>query len=159
VAARTFLLRYSWRNLWRGQGRTILVLALIAPVFLSLLLMIANSRALDGQVMRLESEAGTLIQVRGRATFGHINQAGGLNRLTPAGLEPELARLDHVTKVEPSLVAIITTLSASPTTSTPSRKLADPSSTPLPDSRKRCSSVARGTSARDTPTDDTNVKF
>ena len=92
MAGRGFLLRYSWRNLWRGQGRTILVLALIAPVFLSLLLMIANSRALDGQVTRLESESGTLIQVRGRATFGHINQAGGLNRLTPAGLE-EKARL------------------------------------------------------------------
>jgi ATP-dependent DNA helicase DinG len=33
-----------------------------------------------------------------------------------------------------------------PTTSTPSRKLAAPSSTPLPDSRKRCSSDARGAS-------------
>lgn len=106
MAARSFLLRYSWRNLWRGQGRTILVLALIAPVFLSLLLMIANSRALDGQVTRLESESGTLIQVRGRATFGHINQAGGLNRLTPAGLEQNLTAIAHVVKVEPSLVAI-----------------------------------------------------
>ena len=36
--------------------------------------MLANSRALEGQVDRLSEESFTLIQVRGHATFGHINQ-------------------------------------------------------------------------------------
>ena len=44
--------------------------------------------------------------MRGRATFGHINQAGGLNRLTPAGVEENLTAIANVVKVEPSLVAI-----------------------------------------------------
>ncbi|MCH7880253.1 MAG: ABC transporter permease [Proteobacteria bacterium] len=102
----SFLVRYAWRNLWRVRGRTLLVLVLTAPVFLSLLLMLANTDALDGQLDRLETETATLIQLRGRATFGHINQAGGLNRLLPANLEPTLAQLPHVTRVEPYLVAI-----------------------------------------------------
>ncbi|MCH8177711.1 MAG: hypothetical protein IIC09_05865, partial [Proteobacteria bacterium] len=89
----SFLVRYAWRNLWRVRGRTLLVLVLTAPVFLSLLLMLANTDALDGQLDRLETETATLIQLRGRATFGHINQAGGLNRLLPANLEPTLAQL------------------------------------------------------------------
>ncbi|MCZ6486264.1 MAG: FtsX-like permease family protein [Acidobacteria bacterium] len=103
---RSFLLRYARRNLWRSRGRTLLVLTLITPVFLSLLLMLANSRALEGQVDRLSEESFTLIQVRGHATFGHINQAGGLNRLAPANMETELAAIQHVVKVEPYLVAI-----------------------------------------------------
>ncbi|MCZ6624090.1 MAG: FtsX-like permease family protein [Deltaproteobacteria bacterium] len=103
---RSFLLRYARRNLWRSRGRTLLVLTLITPVFLSLLLMLANSRALEGQVDRLSEESFTLIQVRGHATFGHINQAGGLNRLVPANMETELAAIQHVVKVEPYLVAI-----------------------------------------------------
>lgn len=103
---RSFLLRYARRNLWRSRGRTLLVLTLTTPVFLSLLLMLANSRALEGQVDRLSEESFTLIQVRGHATFGHINQAGGLNRLTPANMETELAAIQHVVKVEPYLVAI-----------------------------------------------------
>lgn len=103
---RGFLFRYARRNLWRASGRTVLVLALTAPVFLSLLLMLANTRALEGQVTRLESGSATLIQVRGRATFGHINQAGGLDELLPAEMENALAALEHVAKVEPSLVAI-----------------------------------------------------
>ena len=106
MVPRSFLLRYARRNLWRSRGRTLLVLALTTPVFLSLLLMLANSRALEGQVDRLSGESFTLIQVRGRATFGHINQAGGLNRLAPANLETELAAIQHVVKVEPYLVAI-----------------------------------------------------
>ncbi len=101
-----FLIRYAWRNLWRVPGRTLLMLALTAPLFLSLLLMLANGGALEGQLDRLEAETATLIQLRGRATFGHINQAGGLNKLLPASLETALARLRNVTKVEPYLVAI-----------------------------------------------------
>ena len=106
MLTRTFLLRYAWRNLWRVRGRTMLVLALTGPVFLSLLLMLANAAALEGQLDRLEAETATLIQLRGRATFGTINQAGGLNRMLPAELEQGLARLPHVVKVEPYLVAI-----------------------------------------------------
>ena len=45
---RGFLLHYARRNMWRARGRTMLVLALLAPVFLSLLLMFANARALEG---------------------------------------------------------------------------------------------------------------
>ena len=103
---RGFLFYYALRNLARAAGRTLLVLALTAPVFLSLLLMLANSRALDTQVERLSAGTATLIQVRGRTTFGHINQAGGLNKLMPADVEGKLAALEHVVKVEPSLVAI-----------------------------------------------------
>jgi len=101
-----FLFRYAWRNLWRVPGRTLLVLALTGPVFLSLLLMLANSDALEGQIDRLESETATLIQLRGRSTFGHINQAGGLNKLMSASIESALVRLPHVIRVEPYLVAI-----------------------------------------------------
>lgn len=106
MAARTFLLRYSWRNLWRARGRTLLVLALTAPVFLSLLMMLAMSSALDRQVERLSTGTANLIQVRARASFGHVNQAGGLNRMMPASVVDEVARIEHVKKVEPYLVAI-----------------------------------------------------
>ncbi len=106
MLTRAFLLLYAWRNLWRARGRTILVLALTGPVFLSLLLMLANAGALEGQLDRLEAETATLIQLRGRATFGHINQAGGLHQLLPADLEQALAELPHIVKVEPYLVAI-----------------------------------------------------
>ncbi|MFQ5913079.1 MAG: ABC transporter permease [Nitrospinota bacterium] len=98
--------RYSVRNLWRGKGRNLLVLALTAPVFLSLLLMLANSRALEIQVERLSSGTATLIQVRARRSFGHINQAGGLNKVMPAGVEGQIAKMEHLVKVEPYLVAI-----------------------------------------------------
>jgi cell division protein FtsX len=101
-----FLFRYARRNLWRGRGRTALVLALTAPVFLSLLLMMANTAALDGQVARLESGSATLIQLRGRATFGHVNQAGGLDKMLSLEIEDDIAALEHVAKVEPSLVAL-----------------------------------------------------
>ncbi|MFQ5852387.1 MAG: ABC transporter permease [Candidatus Binatia bacterium] len=103
---RSFLLHYARRNLWRARGRTALVLALTAPVFLSLLLMLANSRALKTQVNRLSSDTATLIQVRARRSFGHINQAGGLNKVLPAEVERQIVQMEHVVKVEPYLVAI-----------------------------------------------------
>ena len=102
----SFLLHYARRNLWRARGRTVLLLVLTAPVFLSLLLMLANSRALETQVDRLSSDTATLIQVRARRSFGHINQAGGLNRVLPAEVEGQIARMEHVAKIEPYLVAI-----------------------------------------------------
>ena len=103
---RKFLLHYAWRNLWRAKGRTIWVLALTAPMFLSVLMMLAISSALDTQVRHLGRGTATLIQVRARAAFGHVNQAGGLNRLLPASAESRIAQMDHVVKVEPYLVAI-----------------------------------------------------
>lgn len=103
---RKFLLHYAWRNLWRAKGRTIWVIALTAPMFLSVLMMLAISSALDTQVRHLGRGTATLIQVRARAAFGHINQAGGLNRLLPASAESQIAQMDHVVKVEPYLVAI-----------------------------------------------------
>ncbi len=106
MITRKFLFHYALRNLWRARGRTFLVLLLTAPVFLSLLLMLANSRALETQVERLSRGTATLIQVRARASFGHINQAGGLNKVMSAEVAGGVARLEHVAKVEPYLVAI-----------------------------------------------------
>ncbi len=104
--SRAFLLRYAWRNLWRVPGRTLLVLLLTAPVFVSLMMMLATAQALDQQVERLSTGTGTLIQVRAPGSFGHVNQAGGLNQMMPASVADEVARLEHVAKVESYLVAI-----------------------------------------------------
>ncbi len=103
---RAFLLRYAWRNLWRTPGRTLLVLALVAPVFLSLLLMLSIAGALERQVARLGAGAETLLEMRARAAFGHVNQAGGLNRMLPAAIADEIRRMPGVKKAEPYLVAI-----------------------------------------------------
>lgn len=103
---RFFLFRYAWRNLWRAPVRTLLVLSLTAPVFLSLLMMLATADALDRQIERLSVGAGNLIEVRARASFGHVNQAGGLNRMVPGSIADEVVGIEHVTKVEPYLVAI-----------------------------------------------------
>lgn len=106
MISRSFLLKYAWRNLWRTPERTALVLLLTAPVFVSLLMMLATAEALDQQVERLSTGAGTLIQVRARASFGHVNQAGGLNKTTPASIVDEIAGMERVVQVEPYLVAI-----------------------------------------------------
>lgn len=99
-------LRYSARNLWRGKGRNVLVLLLGAPMFLSLLLMLTNARALDIQAGRLSRGTATLIQIRARKSFGHINQAGGLNKTLSTEVESQIARVEHIVRVEPYLVAI-----------------------------------------------------
>jgi ABC-type lipoprotein release transport system permease subunit len=100
------VIRYSARNIWRGKGRNALVIILTAPMFLSLLLMLTNARALNIQAERLSRGTATLIQVRAPRSFGHINQAGGLNKMLTAGVEQRIARIRHVVKVEPYLVAI-----------------------------------------------------
>jgi hypothetical protein len=61
---------------------------------------------MNNQIRRIQENVGTLIQIRPRGSLGHINQAGGLNRLLPGDVTEKIKGIDHITKVETYLIAL-----------------------------------------------------
>ena len=100
------LVVYGLKNIWRSRVRTLMVVVLIALPFFALLMMSSVEDAIDSQITRIKENVGTLIHIRPRGSLGHVNQAGGLNRLLPGNTVEEIKGIDHITKVEEYLIAI-----------------------------------------------------
>jgi ABC-type antimicrobial peptide transport system permease subunit len=62
--------------------------------------------AMNNQIKRIRENVATLIQIRPRGSLGHINQAGGLNRLLPGDVTGKIKGMSHITKVETYLIAL-----------------------------------------------------
>lgn len=100
------MIRYGLKNVGRYKVRTLTVVVLIALPFFVLLMMSSVEEAMNNQVSRIQENVGTLIQIRPRGSLGHINQAGGLNRLMPGDTIERIKGIDHITKVEKYLIAL-----------------------------------------------------
>ncbi len=94
------------KNIWRSRVRTLMVVVLIALPFFALMMMSSVEDAIDSQITRIKENVGILIHLRPRGSLGHVNQAGGLNRLLPGDTVEKIKSIDHITKVEAYLIAI-----------------------------------------------------
>jgi ABC-type antimicrobial peptide transport system permease subunit len=100
------MIRYGLKSVVRYKMRTLSVMVLIALPFFVLLMMSSVEDAMNNQIKRIEGNVGTLIQIRPRGSLGHINQAGGLNRLLPGDSTESIKGIDHITNVETYLIAL-----------------------------------------------------
>lgn len=100
------MLLYGFKNVGRYKIRTLTVMVLIALPFFVLLMMSSVEDAMNNQISRIQENVGTLIQIRPRGSLGHINQAGGLNRLLPGDVTEKIKGIDHIRKVETYLIAL-----------------------------------------------------
>jgi ABC-type lipoprotein release transport system permease subunit len=100
------MILYGLKNVKRHKMRTLTVMILIALPFFVLLMMSSVENAMNYQIKRIQENVGTLIQIRPRGSLGHINQAGGLNRLLPVDVTEKIKTIDHITKVEKYLIAL-----------------------------------------------------
>jgi ABC-type lipoprotein release transport system permease subunit len=100
------MILYGLKNVGRYKIRTLTVMVLIALPFFALLMMSSVEDAMNNQIRRIQENVGTLIQIRPRGSLGHINQAGGLNRLLPRESTEKIKSIDHITKVETYLIAL-----------------------------------------------------
>ncbi len=100
------MLLYGLKNVGRYKIRTLTVMVLIALPFFVLLMMSSVENAMNNQIRRIQENVGTLIQIRPRGSLGHINQAGGLNRLLPGDVTKKIKGIAHITKIETYLIAL-----------------------------------------------------
>jgi ABC-type antimicrobial peptide transport system permease subunit len=100
------MLLYGLKNVGRYKIRTLIVMVLVGLPFFVLLMMSSVEDSMNNQIKRIQENVGTLIQIRPRGSLGHINQAGGLNRLLPVDVTEKIKGIDHITKVETYLIAL-----------------------------------------------------
>ncbi len=100
------MLLYGLKNVGRNKMRTLIVVVLVALPFFVLLMMSSVENAMNYQIKRIQENVATLIQIRPRGSLGHINQAGGLNRLLPGDVTGKINGMSHITKVETYLIAL-----------------------------------------------------
>ncbi len=100
------MLLYGLKNVGRYRMRTLIVVVLVALPFFVLLMMSSVENAMNYQIKRIQENVATLIQIRPRGSLGHINQAGGLNRLLPGDVTGKINGMSHITKVETYLIAL-----------------------------------------------------
>lgn len=100
------MILYGLKNVMRYKMRTLTVIVLIALPFFVLLMMTSVEDAINNQIRRIQENVGTLIHVRPRGSLGHINQAGGLNRLLLGDTGEKIREINHIIKVETYLIAL-----------------------------------------------------
>lgn len=103
------MILYGFKNVLRDKIRSLIVALLISLPFFAIFMMNSTQGAIDHQISRIKENVGTLIHIRPRKSLGHINQAGGLNRLLPEkSLEriKSIPNLKNIARIEPYLIAI-----------------------------------------------------
>jgi len=96
---------FGLRNLLRNKMRMLLITLLIGVPFFLLLAMQSISEAVQRQTAVLSRDVNTILQLRARGSMGHVNMVGQ-DRLLPKDTLEKVAGIEHVTKVEPYLLAM-----------------------------------------------------
>jgi ABC-type lipoprotein release transport system permease subunit len=100
--------RFGLRNLMRGKVRLAVVVLLIGVPFFFLVLMQALSEAVEGYTEAMKRSVDTALQLRARGAMGHVNMVGSA-ALLPQDVLTKVARVPHVVKIEPYLLAMTPT--------------------------------------------------
>ncbi|MCA3576386.1 MAG: ABC transporter permease [Burkholderia sp.] len=93
------------RNLLRSKSRLILIALLIGAPFFLLLAMQSIGQAVDQQTAEMNRNVNTVLQLRARGSMGHVNMSNQ-DRLLPDGVVEKVRGIEHVTQVEPYLLAM-----------------------------------------------------
>jgi len=93
------------RNLLRNKSRLVLIAFLIGAPFFLLLAMQSIGEAVDQQTAEMNRNVNTDLQLRARGALGHVNMTGQ-DRLLPDTVVEKVRGTEHVTQVEPYLLAM-----------------------------------------------------
>jgi ABC-type antimicrobial peptide transport system permease subunit len=93
------------RNLMRSKPRLTLTVVLIAVPFFLLLAMQSIGQAVQKQADVLTREVNTVVQLRARGSMGHVNMINQ-DRILPQDLLEKVRAIEHVSHVEPYLLAM-----------------------------------------------------
>ncbi|MBN9604648.1 MAG: ABC transporter permease [Afipia felis] len=93
------------RNLLRSKSRLVLIALLIGAPFFLLLAMQSIGQAVDQQTAEMNRNVNTVLQLRARGSMGHVNMSNQ-DRLLPDGVVEKVRGIEHVTQVEPYLLAM-----------------------------------------------------
>jgi ABC-type antimicrobial peptide transport system permease subunit len=93
------------RNLLRNKSRLILIAVLIGAPFFLLLAMQSIGEAVDQQTAEMNRNVNTVVQLRARGSMGHVNMTGQ-DRLLPDSVVEKVRGIEHITQVEPYVLAM-----------------------------------------------------
>src|SRR6266851_1996670 len=93
------------RNLLLNKSRLILIAVLIGAPFFLLLAMQSIGQAVDQQTAEMNKNVNTVLQLRARGSMGHVNMTNQ-DRLLPDKVVEKVRAIEHVTQVEPYLLAM-----------------------------------------------------
>ena len=93
------------RNLLRNKSRLVLIALLIGAPFFLLLAMQSIGEAVDQQTAEMNRNVNTVLQLRARGSLGHVNMSNQ-DRLLPDDVVGKVKAIEHVTQVEPYLLAM-----------------------------------------------------
>ncbi len=99
------MIAFGLRNLLRNKMRVLLITILIGVPFFLLLAMQSIGEAVQRQTAVLTRDVNTILQLRARGSMGHVNMIGQ-DRLLPHDALGKVGGLEHVTEVEPYLLAM-----------------------------------------------------
>ena len=93
------------RNLLRNKSRLILIALLIGAPFFLLLAMQSIGEAVDQQTAEMNRNVNTVLQLRARGSLGHVNMSNQ-DHILPDDVVEKVRAIEHVTQVEPYLLAM-----------------------------------------------------
>lgn len=93
------------RNLLRNKSRLVLIALLIGAPFFLLLAMQSIGEAVDEQTAEMNRNVNTVLQLRARGSLGHVNMINQ-DRLLPDNVVEKVRGIEHVTQVEPYVLAM-----------------------------------------------------
>src|SRR6266849_1290583 len=93
------------RNLLRNKARLVLIAILIGVPFFLLLAMQSIGEAVQRQTAVLTRDVNTVLQLRARASMGHVNMTGQ-DRILPPDVVEKVRQIEHVVETEPYLLAM-----------------------------------------------------
>lgn len=93
------------RNLLRNKSRLVLIAVLIGVPFFLLLAVRSIGEAVDQQTAEMNRNVNTVLQLRSRGSMGHVNMTNQ-DRVLPDNVIEKVQAIEHVTQVEPYLLAM-----------------------------------------------------
>jgi ABC-type antimicrobial peptide transport system permease subunit len=93
------------RNLLRNKSRLVLIALLIGAPFFLLLAMQSIGDAVEQQTAEMNRNVNTVLQLRARGSMGHVNMTNQ-DRILPDDVLEKVKAIEHVTEVEPYLLAM-----------------------------------------------------
>lgn len=93
------------RNLLRNKSRLVLIALLIGAPFFLLLAMQSIGEAVDQQTAEMNRNVNTVLQLRARGSLGHVNMSNQ-DHILPDDVVEKVRAIEHVTQVEPYLLAM-----------------------------------------------------
>ena len=96
---------FGLRNLLRSKSRLALIAVLIGAPFFLLLAMQSIGEAVDQQTAEMNRNVNTVLQLRARGSMGHVNMTNQ-DRLLPDKVIEKVRAIEHITLVEPYILAM-----------------------------------------------------